>query len=346
LDKTVFAERLQRAAECTRDFARTHIIEPLPDAIRFDVQLNSSYDGNPLHPDERVYPDDPECIPQHLRSGLSQEEVVELLWREGAVPEWINLTVVQEADQHTLIEMDCCGRFTANEQLLYHARQGYPPFHVLGPPIPPSHDLASKERYSLNWLSKPRDRRALSRLRERAEHVQSLILSGPDFDDESLEELARASLHRLRALRLEGTRVRGSGLRHLVRSPLRFITWEAGLDLPLALQFLEPFSLLESLHFESRASTLEGLSTLSSLRHLNRLTLHVPALVDIGFLRPLESLEDVNLAGTRVGDSGLKHLVRLKLHEVDLRDTQVTAQGVAWLQRKCPELRICSAFTP
>lgn len=183
MDKFVFAEQLRRAAERTRDFTRTLIIEPLPDAIRFDVRLNQSYDGNPLHLDERVYPDDPERIPEHRRSRLSEDQVVELLWREGAVPEWINLTIEQEDDEYTLIEVECCGRFTTNEQLLYYDdREGrHTPFHVLGPSIPPSYAPESKERYSLNWKLELEDRQALARLRDRAEYVELLSLSGPHF---------------------------------------------------------------------------------------------------------------------------------------------------------------------
>lgn len=71
MDKSVFAERLCRAAELTRDFTRKYIVEALPEAIRFEVQLNGSYDANPLHPDERVYPDDPLRIPATLRSWVT-----------------------------------------------------------------------------------------------------------------------------------------------------------------------------------------------------------------------------------------------------------------------------------
>lgn len=53
---------------------------------------------------------------------------------------------------------------------------------------------------------------------------------------------------------------------------------------------------------------------------------------------------DLNLDKTRVGDEGLTHLSRLGLREVRLRGIQVTEEGVAWLRRQCPTLRIVSAF--
>ncbi len=396
MDKSVFAERLGRAAERARDFARTLVIEPLPDAIRFEVELNSSYDGNPLHPDEHVYPEDPTRIPASLRSRLTRAEVVELLWREGTIPEWINLSVTGEDGEHTLIELACCGRFTANAQLLYHEREGYPPFHVLGPSLPPSYDSEGGKRFSLYWHARASSRQELARLRERSTHMETLVLSGSGLDDGALEALARAPLPALRHLRLEKTHIRGPGLRLFSDAPLRSLFWHAAPELPIDLGALERFSRLEDLEVEVQALPLEGSSMLCELKHLRSLSLHTSALTDFGILRSLDSLVELDLAGspvksleglarfqrleslslqrtavededlralvglahlrklpalrslildkTWVGDRGLKHVARLDLRDVHLRGTQVTEEGVAWLRRRCPELRIVSAF--
>lgn len=86
------------------------LLEPLTEPLRFRVALNESYDGNPLDPDERVFPDD-----SGIERGLallrcSAEQVVELLWRDGLVPEWVNLSVCTKLPAATLIEVRCCGR--------------------------------------------------------------------------------------------------------------------------------------------------------------------------------------------------------------------------------------------
>src|SRR5690242_16597377 len=39
-------------------FARSFVLETLPDEMLYRVRLNQSCDGNPLHMDERVYPED------------------------------------------------------------------------------------------------------------------------------------------------------------------------------------------------------------------------------------------------------------------------------------------------
>jgi hypothetical protein len=45
VERSVFAERLTQAAQRAREFARTLVEDPLPDAVRFRVILDSSYDG-------------------------------------------------------------------------------------------------------------------------------------------------------------------------------------------------------------------------------------------------------------------------------------------------------------
>lgn len=362
MDKNVFAERLGVAAERARDFARTLVIEPLPDAIRFDVQLNSSYDGNPLHADERVYPEDSTHIPASLRSRLTRAEVVELLWREGTVPEWINLTVKEEDGEHTVIELDSCGRFTANEQLLYHEREGYPPFHVLGPSLPPSYDRENEERFSLYWHARASSRRELARVRERSSHMETLVLSDSDLDDADLGELGGVSLPALRTLWLENTRIRGAGLRHFAASPLSMLIWQAAPGLLIDLHALEQFSQLEDLKVEVQAPSLEGVSMLSALRSLTSLRLSAPGFADLGVMRSLDSLEELDLTGspvkslevlsrfqrldtlslqrTAVEDEDLRALVGLiRLRVLGLAGTAVSDAGLARL-RRLPALRI------
>ncbi|MCE9669946.1 hypothetical protein LY474_19285 [Myxococcus stipitatus] len=414
MDKSAFAERLRRAAERARDFARTLVIEPLPDNVLFDVELNCSYDGNPLHPDERVYPEDPTRFPPTQRSRLAREDVVELLWREGAAPEWINLTVKSEDGEHTLIELSCCGRFTANEHLLYHEQEGHPPFHVLGPSLPPSYDQEKAERFSLYWGPEVSSPRELATLARRSSHVETLVLSGPDLDDGALEDLSRMALPALRHLRLEKTHIQGPGLHHVANIPLNSLTWNAAPGHAIDLRVLAPFSRLKDLHVEAHGSQLDGVSALSVLRSLTSLHLRASSLTNLDALRSLEKLVELDLTGspvtslealarsqrlhdlslartavedddlravsslsrlrtlalnetavgdtglvhvsklpalrilvldkTRVGDQGLRHLARLDLSVVNLRGTQVTKEGVAWLRSQRPRARIFSPF--
>lgn len=39
-------------------------------------------------------------------------------------------------ENNSYISLECCGRYTASEDLLYHKNEGCPPFHSLSPGIP------------------------------------------------------------------------------------------------------------------------------------------------------------------------------------------------------------------
>lgn len=144
MDRELFASRFRSATEHARVFGQRFVIEELPERPCFHVVLNASYDGNPLHADEHVFPEDGSVENQLAIGRCSEHEVIELLWRDGLVPEWIDVSVVGRLVDATLIEVLCCGRFTANDELLYHVQGGMPPFHVLGPTLPNDHVEGTK----------------------------------------------------------------------------------------------------------------------------------------------------------------------------------------------------------
>src|SRR4051794_7020080 len=115
MERALFAHRLDVAAAAARDFARSFVEEMLPDPILFRVRLNQSYDGHPRVGDEQVFPDDSSPGRAEALRLCRAAEVVETLWRDGKVPEWINATAIGETGTATLVELVCCGRFTAQE---------------------------------------------------------------------------------------------------------------------------------------------------------------------------------------------------------------------------------------
>jgi hypothetical protein len=54
--------------------------------------------------------------------------------------------------QHTNFELLCCGRFTVTGEYLYHKVEGYPPFHVLRPNLPPNWESVDESgKFDLFW---------------------------------------------------------------------------------------------------------------------------------------------------------------------------------------------------
>lgn len=213
MERLTFALRLHEAAAAAREFAQAFLDEKLPDAMRFRVRLNCSYDGNPLRSDETLYPEDSSLERAKGLLSCREEEVVDVLWREDKIPEWIDISVVNEVDRTTILELKCCGRFTSDERLLYHAWQGRPPFQAVGPTLPPKYQKGQK--FSIHHRTeawKPADLEALEPHRDK---VWSLELIGEEFDDSSLQELPEfAALH---LVQLRQTRISAGGVGFLKR---------------------------------------------------------------------------------------------------------------------------------
>jgi hypothetical protein len=137
------------------DFARQHVQQALSDDVAFLVYPNQSCDDNPRVGDEVVFPD--ESLPQgHYHGPWSAEQVVGFLWRGGKVPEWIDAAVQAEDGGQTLVSLRCCGRFTAQEELLYHRYPGgVPPFSIKSPVLPPGWEsVEASGKFDLYWREK------------------------------------------------------------------------------------------------------------------------------------------------------------------------------------------------
>lgn len=215
MEREVFAGRLREAAVAARDFARRFIEEPLPDPMLFRVRLNSSYDGDLRVGDEVVFPDDGSFQRAEELAACSEEQVIDTLWRDGRVPEWIDVAVIGETGAATLLQLLCCGRFTAQENLLYHEREGRPPFHVTGPTLPPSYEDGQK--FSIYYRSECWSRGDVEQLRAHAHKVWSLDLIGDAFDDAALGDLPE--LPRMEILELKASPLEGRGVLELARFP-------------------------------------------------------------------------------------------------------------------------------
>ena len=207
--------RFLEAAAAAREFAQGFVEETLPQDCLFHLHLNQSYDSN-SSPEFKLFPEDSSAaLAAHLKH-LAADDVISTLWRDGTVPQWVNLSVVGETGTATLIEVLACGRFTADEARLYHLlREGRAPFHVLGPSLPINY--VEGKRFSIYTRSTCWTEADLRRSTQHAAKVWSLELNGLSFTDELLlEELRFPSLE---ILEIHATRVHGPWLRALAGAP-------------------------------------------------------------------------------------------------------------------------------
>ena len=151
MDRITFETRLRAAAGRAVEIAREYVRQAVPDAYVFRVFPNQSHDRDPRG-DEVTYPAD--SLAEGVCHGpWSVAEVVEFLWRSGKVPEWIDAWVDAQDGGCSVIPLLCCGRFTAQDELLYHRGPGrIPPFSVQSPRLPPGWtSIEASGRFDLQW---------------------------------------------------------------------------------------------------------------------------------------------------------------------------------------------------
>jgi hypothetical protein len=298
MEKTLFHARLTSAVETARNFAGRFFLENLPAPIRCRVRLNSSYDGNPLHADERVYPADGSHEQRLATRLISPDEAVELLWRDGMVPEWIDVSVVSRTVQATVVELACAGRFTSNDALLYHEREGRQPFHVVGPALPPGYQ--DGQLFSMHQRANCWTRAEYEALRPRRRLAWFVELGGPDFDDDLLATIDDFESAHL--LELHDSPVQGPGLAGLAHFPrLEYFRLHALAGGQLDLRHLPEHSRLAEVTLTGLGEPPLALEQLArAAPSLTQFQLSVVAIDHDLVVPPLDSLSELRVIADRV----------------------------------------------
>ncbi len=312
MDRETFAARFREAAVACRSFASQYLEEELPPAMRFRLRLNSSYDGNPLHADEIVFPEDSRPERARLLLSCHADQVVATLCRSERVPEWVNVNVVGVTPAVTLIEVLACGRFSANEELLYHRQEGRPPFHVLGPTLPLN--WVEGQRFSIYYRSTCASSDELDAMRPYSAKAWSLDLEGSMATDETL--LALPDLPNLEILELKDSRLRGPGLSVLARIPKLRILRVGGVAVDLDVASGPRLKQLEEITIEGLPSRPCGIEAWADrLPSLLTLSLKAPGDLHLAGALP-KRLGHLTLAGAQIkGEARFpKHTEWLSLH--------------------------------
>ena len=179
IDRTAFAEHFAGAVDAAVAFAATIVRQRLPSSRRFLIEPNASFDDNPLRDDEQLSPDD--SLPRRKFVGpFTAEEAVGWMWRDGKVPEWVDVSLYRADRQQTFVSLVCCGRFTGLERRLYYRRPGdLPPFGIKSPVLPPFwRSVHLDGRFDLPGQWQPRLRRFVRRTLWRPVHWTRRRLGG------------------------------------------------------------------------------------------------------------------------------------------------------------------------
>ncbi|MCM8543566.1 MAG: hypothetical protein NE328_25075 [Lentisphaeraceae bacterium] len=126
-----FCKRFQLASYFCRDFTNRHIKEELPPALLYNFALT-----------ERLQAESDKIVLNHqafLKSQLvklTPKEAAGILYKNEEIPVWVDLFVGYYDDNYTYIEVTFSEDYTNDESLLFHQKEGYPPFHAVGPTVP------------------------------------------------------------------------------------------------------------------------------------------------------------------------------------------------------------------
>lgn len=138
-----FAALLDTSTADAIAFARSMVLDELPDSYTYCVFPNQSCDEH-READEVVYPDDSlDGLHDYIEMG--RDDCIRFLYRDGRVPEWIDISVGAVDYDFTYIYLRCCGRFTANDERLYYKQFDRGPFGIKSPAIPPHIELGDRE---------------------------------------------------------------------------------------------------------------------------------------------------------------------------------------------------------
>lgn len=140
--------------------------------------------------------------------------------------------------------------------------------------------------------------------------LQFLDLHHTVVGDAGLEKLA--GLTALQHLGLSGTKVTDQGLRHLKGMKIRHLNLDFTVIGDAGLDHLAGLTTLEDLRLTKAKITDDGLAKLKGLTNLKKIDLH----------------------HTAITDAGLKHLAGLRLKEVGVSGTKVTAAGLQQLTKE------------
>jgi hypothetical protein len=149
-----FRDLFIEATERVMKFTRTYVIQEVPETPRYRVCCNQSYDIAHDGTSLTAFPQD--SLPgKQFHGPMTGVAAIDFLWRDGRVPQWIDVSVVAVEGDITFIELLCCGRYVAEEERMYYS-PAMGPFGLKSPVLPPNWDNKKPEKFDLHWRENSR----------------------------------------------------------------------------------------------------------------------------------------------------------------------------------------------
>lgn len=126
-----FLYHLKAVSLIALKFAESYVKDKLTTDFKYNVVLNALGDEENLAQFD-IYPEDT----GKMKLDLTDEEVVDLLYRRNKVPVWININVLKSSKKSTTFNLLSSGRYSDNKEEFYYNENGMGPFGIKSPKLP------------------------------------------------------------------------------------------------------------------------------------------------------------------------------------------------------------------
>ena len=131
MTKPEFLFHLKGSSIIALKFAENYVKNKLTTDFKYDVKLNVSQDNANLKGFD-IYIEDNGVV----KLDLFDNEVVDLLYRNGKIPVWIDISVLKSDGKTTTFNLLCTGRYSDNKNEYYYNNNGSGPFGIKSPAFP------------------------------------------------------------------------------------------------------------------------------------------------------------------------------------------------------------------
>lgn len=139
MTKQEFLFHLKGASYIALKFAENYVKDKLTTDFKYNVIFTPANKSENVDQFD-IYPEDDGII----KLNLSDNEVVDLLYRKNKIPIWIDINVLKVNGKITVFNLACAGRYSDNKKEYYY--HGSAPFGIKSPTFPIGYKEGEKFR--------------------------------------------------------------------------------------------------------------------------------------------------------------------------------------------------------
>jgi hypothetical protein len=131
MTKQEFLFHLDGASIVALKFAERYVKDKLVTDFKYNILLtdapaNSNLDQFDTYPEEDGI----------IKLGLTNNEVVDLLYRKNKIPIWIDINVLESTKEFTTFQLASSGKYSDDKNQYYYTENGSAPFGIKSPTFP------------------------------------------------------------------------------------------------------------------------------------------------------------------------------------------------------------------